>query len=96
MALAFLRPRPCGDTTGGAVGMTAASTRTRVCGPFRTSCLEGELLYISLTGVVSEAAAAMPMGLPLPAVLCWALVSYVTGTHTSPVEHRLLFDITIC
>ena len=38
MALAFFLPLPCGATTGGAVGMTAASTRTRVCGPFRTSC----------------------------------------------------------
>ncbi len=45
---------------GGAVGMTAASTRTRVCGPFRTSCSAD---YSAGNDVVSEAAAAMPTGL---------------------------------
>ena len=45
---------------GGAVGMTAASTRTRVCGPFRTSCSAD---YSAGNDVVSEAAAAMPMDL---------------------------------
>ena len=46
MALAFFLPLPWGDTMGGAVGMTAASTRTRVCGPFRTSCATRSLFTV--------------------------------------------------
>ena len=61
MALAFFLPLPCGTTAGGAVGMTAASTRTRVCGPLRTSC-SGKSFFTSSQDAVSGTAAAILIG----------------------------------
>ena len=72
MALAFFLPLPCGDTTGGAVGMTTASTRTLVCGPLRRPAQQDHS-YIA-SEVICETAAAIAVSLPLTKVLGWICI----------------------